>query len=257
METPTTTGALSGALYQPENLERWSSDGPTAFDTAANYGGEDMGGTYVAPVSISRDTADALTLSNWRVVTAELEPLCKHDESGIHRFGHWGCGWYELLLIHESDTKALKAADAWAASLADYCVADESDLIEAEHEAECEAWDAWAASEWHGAVEKRLKELAAPPPDADCYWEDELMEAVSDEALAALWAEVVQELNWSVEHLSDGPRFNFEGGAELLTLEDLSEVTGAKLTAYGQEWRREPYPWQGAEPAPLVQECAE
>lgn len=249
----TTTGAAA-ASYVPEHLERWSTDGPTAFDSAANYGGDDMGATYVAPVSINRDTADALTLSNWRVVTDDLEPLCEHDESGIHRFGHWGCGWYELFLIHESDVKALEAADAWAASLADYCVADEGALSEVEHEAECEAWDNWAASDWRDAVEKRLKELAAPPADADCYWSDEVMEAVSDEALAALWAEVSQELNWSVQHESDGPRFNFEGGAELLTLEDLSEVTGAKLTAYGQEWRREPYPWEGAEPAPLLPE---
>lgn len=239
------------ALYSPEHLEPWSSDGPTSWDSASNYAGDDFGCFYVAPVAINRDTADALTLSNWSVVTAELEPLCEHDESGIHRFGHWACGWYELMLIHESDTKALKAADDWAASLADYCVADEGALSEQELELEQEAWDSWAASDWRNAVEKRLKALAAPPPDADCYWEDEIIEAVSDEKLSALWAEVSQELNWSVQHESDGPSFNFKSGAELLTLDDLREVTGVRLLAYGQEWRREPYPWLGAAAAPL------
>lgn len=241
------------APYVPEHLEPWSEDGPTAFDSAANYAGADLTGFYLAPVSINRDTQDAITLSNWRVVTADLEKLTQHDESGIHRFGHWGCGWYELFLIHATDEAALRAADQWAASLADYCVADEADLSEVEHEAEGEEWESWALSEWRDHVAKALSELA--PPDADCYWADEAMDAISDEALTDLWHELAGSLNWSVEHGNDGCHFNFEGAAKALSAGILSDLTGATLLPADQQWRREPYPWEGAEPAPLVREA--
>ena len=57
--------------YQPEHLERWSADGPTAFDSAANYAGADLSNFYVAPVSVTRDS-QLLERCNWEVVTAQL-----------------------------------------------------------------------------------------------------------------------------------------------------------------------------------------
>lgn len=136
--------------YTPEHLERWSAN-VSAFDSAANYCGADLSAFYVAPISNGRDTCDSVTLSNWRVISAELEQLAKHDESGVARFGHWAVGWYELWLIHESD----------------------------------------------------------------------------------------------------GPSFNFREAAEQLTAATLSQITGLKLLEPSQEWRREAYPWAGAEPSPL------
>jgi hypothetical protein len=227
-------------LYTPENLERWSSADP-AFGSTGNYCGADLSAFYIAPISNGRDTSDAITLSNWRVISAELERLAQHDESGAHSFGHWACGWYELWLIHESDAAALRCADQWAASLADYCVADESDWSELESEHEAEAWENWAMAEWRGVVERALQEFA--PDDADRYWADDQLERVSDDAMGELWHTVADRLPWCCQHESDGPSFNFRDAAEALTRSDLADLTGLALLPADQEWRRESYPW--------------
>jgi hypothetical protein len=212
--------------YTPEHLDRWTSEDP-AFGGAANYCGADLSAFYVAPISNGRDTSDAITLSNWRVISAELEKLAQHDDSGAHRFGHWACGWYELWLIHESDAAALQCADQWAASLADYCVADESDWSELESEHEAEAWENWGMAEWRGVVEKALQEFA--PDEADRYWADEQLERVSDDAMGELWHTVAQGLSWCVEHESDGPSFNFQDAADALSRSHLADLTGLPL----------------------------
>lgn len=226
--------------YTPEHLERWTSEDP-AFGGAANYCGADLSAFYLAPVSMGRDTADALTLSNWKVVGEELEALAEHEESGEHEFGHWACGWYRLWLIHESDEAALRCADQWACSLADYPVADEEAMGEIEAEHEEEAWEKWAMAEWRGVVEKALQEFA--PDDADSYWADEQLERVSDDAMGELWHTVAQGLSWCVQHESDGPSFNFRDAADALTRSDLADLTGLPLLDPEQEWRRESYPW--------------
>lgn len=170
-------------IYTPTHLDRWSPDGPTVFDSAANYSGADLSACYVAPVSVNRDTGDPVTISNWRAVTAELEPLIEHEQSGIHRFGHWACGWYELFLIHPSDSAALARADELAARLADYPVADESDLSDAELDAQSEAWEAWARREFASAVAERLSdaEIVFEASEIEDYPElDELFRATAD-----------------------------------------------------------------------------
>ena len=238
--------------YLPTNLERWNAS-PTSFDSAANYCGADLSAFYVALISNTRDTSDALTLSNWRVISAELDKLISHDESGAHSFGHWACGWYELYLIHESDSAALQCADEWASSLADYPVADEMAWSELEHEQEQESWDSWGRRDWRNHVEKALQTYA--PEDADMYWADELIDATpdSDTVLDTLWRDCAGE----AYHESDGPNFHFARSAERLDASLLSDafssaLNGAPLLPPDQQWRREPYPWPGAKPEPLV-----
>lgn len=131
---------MASLAYQPEHLERWTADGPTAFDSAANYAGADLSAYFVAPVSITRDS-QTLERSNWEVVTNNLENLSKHEETGSVSMGHWACGWYEIFLIHESDSKALEAADQWACSLADYPIADEEHHSQLECNAVAEYWE--------------------------------------------------------------------------------------------------------------------
>lgn len=235
-------------LYTPEHLERWSSRDP-AFGSSNNYIGEDLSAFYVAPISQGRDTEDSVTLSNWRTISAELERVATHPNTGVSRFGHWAVGWYELFLIHESDTAALQCADRWASDLADDPVADESDLSELEHEQECEAWERYGEQEWREALENALEEYA--PEDASIWWAQEAIEKLTDSELYDSWHRLTERCGWHCRHESDGPRFNIEGPAELLTVEELAKLTGLPLLAPEQEWRREPYPWPGSDPAPL------
>lgn len=240
-------------LYIPENLKRWEPGaGASAWDSAANYCGADLSDFYVAPIHKTRDTADALTLSNWQVVSAELDKLAKHEDTGETTIGHWACGWFAVYLIHETDTDALKAADEWAATLADYPVADEDALSELEYEEEQEAWDSWGRRSWRDAVVKVLERYA--PEDTDLYWADETLDGLQDEdsALDVLWYEAANRCSWCCQHESDGPNFNIDEAAESLTAADLSNLTGQTILPPDQQWRREPYPWAGAAPSPLL-----
>jgi hypothetical protein len=133
--------------YNPEHLRRWNPK-PTGFDGWSNYAGPDFSHWYVAPVSQTRDSG-VLDRSNFEVVQKDLEQYSTDiiDEDGdevesvaVHRFGHWGPGWFELILIHESNEKALKAADEWAACLSDYPVADEEHYSRTEYEEITEYW---------------------------------------------------------------------------------------------------------------------
>jgi len=235
--------------YTPEHLERWSPVDP-AFGSIDNYTGADLSAFYLAPVSISRDTADSVSLSNWRTITADLERLAQSDQTGITRMGHWACGWYEIFLIHESDTAALKAADQWAADLEGYPVADESDLAELQQEEEEEAWERWGMTEWRETMAKALEPYA--PDTADNYWETEQIERLSDDEAGAAWVLVADRLSWCCVHESDGPTFNFEEAAERLDTATLAQITGLPLLAPDQEWRREPYPWPDGSTDPLA-----
>ena len=237
--------------YTPEHLNRWSSADP-AFGSTDNYAGADLSEFYVAPISTGRDTADSLTLSNWRVISADLAKRAEHPKSGEAEFGHWAVGWYRLWLIHESDAEALECADWWAGHLADYPVADESDMSALECDAEGEAWDSWAGREWRRLVEKELQEFA--PDAAGPYWADELLETLPGEAdnFYDLWHELTERCSWHCIHESDGPDFNLEDPAEMLTAPVLSELVGLTLLPPDQQWRAEPYPWPDGSTDPLV-----
>ena len=140
------------ARYEPEHLERWSADGPTGFDSAANYVGADLSDFYVAPVSVTRDSG-LLERSNWEVVTKHLSEVATSEASGAACLGHWACGHYELFLIHRDDAPALEAADEWACALESYPVADESHFSEMEWDAVAEYWD-------RASLRERIEALA-------------------------------------------------------------------------------------------------
>ena len=237
--------------FTPEHIERWSAGaGASSWDSAANYVGTDFSEFFLAPIHRTRDTADAVTLSNWRVVAAELEQLAEHEETGIASMGHWACGWYEIFLIHETDTAALQAADRWAASLADYPVADESDMADLEQEEEEEAWERWGMAEWRETLARALEPYA--PVSADGYWAEEQIERLSDDEAGRAWYTVADRLSWCCIHENAGPRFNFEEAAEQLDTATLAQLTGLALLAPDQEWRREPYPWPDGSTDPLA-----
>jgi hypothetical protein len=59
----------------------------------------------------------------------------------VHRFGHWGPGWFEIVLIDPADTNAVKIAEECEASLADYPVLDDMDFSEEETAEANETWE--------------------------------------------------------------------------------------------------------------------
>lgn len=127
-------------------MERYGNWAPTGFDCkglASDAITEDGTGAdwLVAPVGVNRDTGPgSIERSNWEVLRAELRAA---DPDGAdhetHRFGHWGHGWFELMLVRPGSRCATIAAEA-ENSLANYPVLDEDDWSQRE-------WDAHAAGQ--------------------------------------------------------------------------------------------------------------
>jgi hypothetical protein len=151
-----------------EHLKRYKDWSPSQFDTKG-LGLEDRQDWFVAPVTRTRDSG-VLEESNFAVVKRELE---KADNAArqanyesavrfagpvkpenvdyepsfeVHRFGHWGPGWFEIILCRPESKCAQVAAD-FACALADYPIADEEHHSQAEHEEADELWKGLSTKE--------------------------------------------------------------------------------------------------------------
>jgi hypothetical protein len=207
--------ASASATYQPENLDRWTAKDP-AFSGSNNYAGADFSAFYVAPVGRNRDNEDVPRIAcNWKIVTAEIEEASEHEGTGACSFGHWACGWYELYLIHESDTKALEVADSWACTLADYPIADDGLLSELEMEDQQRTYDNCLRDEWQERV--RVAVFEALAKDYDEETAEEIQENITEREGAE---EVMDSAFWesSIDDWYDS------GDGQWCRVDDLSTV---------------------------------
>lgn len=116
---------------------------PTDFD-ATGLNAHDMGTDedpdrsewLVAPVGRTRNS-DPLAESNFSAFLGIVGG--ESDDVEVHRFGHWGPGWFEIILVRPG-TKAATEAERAESSLADYPVLDEMDYSARESEANEETW---------------------------------------------------------------------------------------------------------------------
>lgn len=117
-------------------LQRYKDFQPTRFDPKG-WGCGSQQDWLVAPVSQTRDS-DCLDRSNFRVVLADLGG--ESDNVEVHRFGHWGPGWFEIILVRPDTPQAAKA-DEWRRALENYPVADDMNFSELEFDEACAYWD--------------------------------------------------------------------------------------------------------------------
>jgi hypothetical protein len=100
------------------------------LDSYENYRGEDYG-LFVVSVGQNRDS-DILQKANF---AAALDMFGgESDTVQVERIGHWGCGWFEIIVIDPRDQKALETAYSIKNSLEDYPVLDDSIYSEFEIE---------------------------------------------------------------------------------------------------------------------------
>ncbi|MCP4113797.1 MAG: hypothetical protein GY737_00045 [Desulfobacteraceae bacterium] len=141
-----------------QTYNEWS---PTPFDSRGAFIGVDRGEWLVVPVIQTRDS-EPLEESNF---AAALEILGGEDHFvEVHRFGHWGPGWIEIIIVHPyaqlSDRRYVtfaNLAEEIERRLADYPVLDEEDLCERESEAAGESWNCWGRRELESKVEECLE----------------------------------------------------------------------------------------------------
>jgi hypothetical protein len=89
-------------------------------------GVDDVG---VGPVSRHRDS-EPLDESNFRVILRHLQSI--DPRVAAERFGHWGVGWIEEIVIPLDNSAVIHGVEAWVPALQDYPVANEEDYAQLE-----------------------------------------------------------------------------------------------------------------------------
>ena len=113
----------------------YSKHRPTQYDRHLPL--EDREHWLVFPVSRTRDS-NPLEESNFAVA---LQTLGGEGETvEVHRFGHWGPGWYDIILIDPADGLRVEAAEKMIDDLDTYPVLDDDDLCARERLAADETW---------------------------------------------------------------------------------------------------------------------
>jgi hypothetical protein len=116
-------------------MQKYKEYSPTPFDHEGAFL-PDQGEWLVVPTIQTRDSGP-LEESNFNAALALLGG--ESDTVEVHRFGHWGPGWYEIILVAPDSPQADAARDI-EARLDDYPLLDEDDFSAREYEQASETW---------------------------------------------------------------------------------------------------------------------
>lgn len=143
-------------------MTTYSDYAPTPYDRSGALLPERQD-WLVAPVSRNRDSG-VLDESNFAVTVERLGG--ESETAEIHRFGHWACGWYEIILVHPSKAEIL----GWIEdAFENHPVLDEDHHAQAEHDAIEDAWSELSLRERIDfAVENGRSIFAARRGPYDC-----------------------------------------------------------------------------------------
>lgn len=114
-------------------FKTWRSEmGRTGLDGWSNYSGpEPEIADWIIVCSQGRDS-EMMQASNFDCALEQLGGQSDHVK--IERFGHWACGWFELLCVNPKSKRKSKIAYDILKALDNYPVLDESDYYERETE---------------------------------------------------------------------------------------------------------------------------
>lgn len=104
-----------------------------SIDSSANFmGNDELINNMLVFLSRNRDSG-LLDNSNFESGLKALGGESK--EVQVHRFGHWACGWFELILIEPTANDKIALCEDMLNALSDYPVIDENDYYTRESEA--------------------------------------------------------------------------------------------------------------------------
>ena len=120
------------------DMQQYKDFQPTAFDPKGHLL-ETRHDWYVLPTTRSR-VSGVLDQSNFecalKILGGERTNIVE-----VHRFGHWGPGWFEIIIVNPRAGKTMRKAISIEAGLADYPIVDEDDFSQKEYDAMCEVWE--------------------------------------------------------------------------------------------------------------------
>jgi hypothetical protein len=117
-------------------MQEYKDFRPTSFDHKGAFLADNRN-WLVIPVMQTRNSGP-LDRSNFEVALAMLGG--ENDNIQVHRFEHWGPGWFEIIIIDPANVELVKIAEGIETALADYLVLDENDFSAKEYAAALEIW---------------------------------------------------------------------------------------------------------------------
>lgn len=125
---------------------RYADWSPTQFDTKGLNVANQQDWLVLESVGRNRDNENhPLVASNWGETIKALSKCSEQADDGnggdweILSFGHWACGWFEIIIVRP-DSAAHTVAGEIECALSDYPVLNESDYSEREALATEEYW---------------------------------------------------------------------------------------------------------------------
>lgn len=203
-------------------METYAKFRPTTYDPAGAFL-RDRQDWLVLPVSRTRDSG-ALAESNFEAALAILGG--ESDTVEVHRFGHWGPGWFEIILIHPSRQSEGEAIET---KLGDYPMLDDEDHSRREWEEYVEAWDEWGRTDYWREICRELSDL----PDAA----QAILEDASSEEIDRFAEPAKQLVSYGYEYSDEGVRINLSGIVDKTDLDAVAEW--AESEAFAAARRRD------------------
>jgi hypothetical protein len=134
---------------------KYSGFKPTGFDNHIQI--EDRENWHIMPISINRDTESCITLSNWQVCQDMMNKA--NIEYEVHNFGHWACGWFEILLVSPDSQDFVEEIENL---LSEYPILNEEHHSQLETERDDQAWESYGyrdfISEYDNASSNEIEE---------------------------------------------------------------------------------------------------
>src|SRR5690606_22515923 len=147
---------------------------PTRFDHAG-LGAPDRQDWFVAPCAHHRG-ADTLTEANWAEQLARLESADPEgNDHEVHQFGHWACGWFEIVLVRPGSNCEAVCRDL-EKSICDYPVLNDDRYSELRWDQAAQFWAGLSTAERRrllraaGCPEQLIRNAArrkSPPRDSE------------------------------------------------------------------------------------------
>ena len=179
-------------------MQTYAEYRPTGFDRAGAFLDDDRQSWLVVPVMQTRDSG-VLERANFEAAMEMLSGASETIEK--HRFGHWGPGWYELILAHPSRSEEVHAIED---ALDDYPVLDEELLSKYEIDVEDQCWELWGANDLQESIEAKFSEE---------------IEATHDE----LYALMIKFDENGTQHSDEGPIFPVDNVVKKISRSDIEK----------------------------------
>ncbi len=177
-------------------MQTYAEFSPTGFDAKGAFLDDDRQDWLVLPVSQTRDSGP-MAESNFQTALSIMGG--ESDTVEVHRFGHWGPGWFEIIIV---DPKRRKEADEIESSLENYPVLDDMDLSERESEQATEDWDNYGRRDFEGAIQSNFEFSEE---------DEELLDYIN---YGDLWSKAADEIGWAEESSDEGTHFNIGEAVE-------------------------------------------